>query len=392
MGLRWAICDLDGTELGPPISQRHGGEVEVPLDGIRRAKLNVSVFDPVAADVFPLARRLKAWLDGYIVFHGPLIGTKWIGESGVVQLQALGPGHQLERAFVPVPSPWVPEDNGVAYGAKYVQIDQSEIMARLMELGDITSTQASAGIPRHGIIRGSLPGSRLRDRSYEPGKQIYEAIHQLSQVIDGPDFDIRPRDVESGTGIAALDTYPNGQGADKFDSIEFHFNHGLSNCRNMAWEPDGTQVINDATVMGQVEFGMEPPWYRSLANDSLQEFGKWAHFEGRPDVSVSTTVEEHAQSRAAAGAFPPDILDIYPAIMATRGETGLGIPPVVGPTQNPNADCWLGDTIHAVGKQGYMNIDIAARITKVYIRELGDAGHVVSDLEVAPTVYDSVVT
>lgn len=217
--LTWELLDPKGSRLAE-LKQRHpGAEVAIALNGKRTAQITLSLEDPAAELIRPFDRFLRVYLQNFLLFAGPIVvprfdlstaaGSAVAGEG--VEVSAVDPSIRLAQSFT--------KDF-----ARQTQIDQAEIMRRLMEHADRNATPpASQGlppgdIPHHGIVRGGWTGpftSILRDRSYPDGKQIWEALVEMSDVIGGPDFALTPVDAH-GPGIwAQLDTHYPQQGTDK---------------------------------------------------------------------------------------------------------------------------------------------------------------------------------
>lgn len=393
MGLDFALTDLTGRRLAWLRKRKGDRNVIVPLVGIRSCQVGMSMEDPAVDDVLPLARRVKAYLDGHIIFNGTLMAPKYDFGNDVVQLAALDPGQQLVRSNVQMPAGAKPNVEGVITGFRRVATDQSIIMRDLVaHPPSARSAPWAPGVPEHGIIAGSLPATFTRDRSYEPGKEIWEALKQLSQVISGPDFELQPLDRTDGV-IAQLNTFHPQQGEDRSATVRLQYRLGRNNASECTYEPDGHSVVNHATIIGQVLSSQTPPVYTAQLLSSRDTIGTWEYYGGRDDISRLSTVQEHARAIVAAQAFPPDVVTITPAIagpfegFAYRGAKrigGLGIPPLFGPRSNTNAKYWVGDSIGVQAKRGRVFLDEAMRVIEAKVAEADDAGNVQVTVMAAP--------
>jgi hypothetical protein len=404
--MRWELTDLTGRRLAFIKQRDPGAFVQVDLNGHRAAQCTIDTEDRAAAEVYPLARRLRVWLETYEtrpIFYGPITSPQFVGKSGKITVNALGPTHQLEAAFIPFPSSWVPDDDGAVWTLIYTDTDQSEIMAQLFEYGDFRSGQVlsqgplptinGASLwPSHGIVRGTLPASVKRDRTYEPGKQMWQAITELGNVIGGPDFDFEPLYNLQGK-TAQLNTYPQGQGKDRSKDVRFEFNTGRNNCDDFTWTPDGPSTVTQATEVGQASFGGEPPHYTAVQDDAGKVFGKWESFQGRPDVNQSFTIEEHASGVIAAYAFPPDIIEVTPNLKGNP--EGLSVPPSAHPDPDslaPADGYWIGDQVSALAKKGYFRFENKARVVSIKLTEADAAGNIQEKVTLASTIFEAGAT
>lgn len=385
--LTWALTDRRGVRLATIRNRKGERMVGVHLNDMREARVGFSLEEEAAAYVMPLATRLKAWLNGYIVFNGPVLSCPKDSAQDFCQVYAFDPGRQLAASYVQVPEPWQ------RYGFTALQVEQTEILARLMEHPP-SATLLAGGWADHGIMRGFLEATGVRrDRNYEPGKQVWEAITQLTGVIGGADVELEPLDREDGW-VAQLNAWQR-QGEDRSETVQFADGTGRNNCR-IRHDPGGPETVTRFTSIGQADFGAEPPHYTSEQPQAIEAFGYWEGFEGRPDISEASTVEEHAQGVVSAQAFPPDFLTIAPAIEGgnvrfdpATGEAlvaGFGVPPRIGPRSDPHAAYWVGDDVAVFVRSGNVRGDWVARVTDAAIREVGDAGDVQVDLEAVPRI------
>ena len=130
-----------------------------------------------AAGIVELASDLVLWRDGQMLFRGRVGATSDdVGPSAhEMQVHAVDYRGLLDRRIV--------YDDDLR---SFHQVDAETIAWQL-----IANTQAKPGgelgITRHGTSTGVL-----RDRTYEPGKPVGEAIQQLSELDDGFDWDITP--------------------------------------------------------------------------------------------------------------------------------------------------------------------------------------------------------
>lgn len=374
MQLTWVVCDRLGNKLAW-LTDRGPSKATIPLCGQRTASVTISTEHPAAftATGWPLRRQLRGFLGDACVFTGPILTPVLDGVAGTIELNAVDASYYLQRAFLNAPAPATSP-----YVFQLLATDQSTIMSAIVNAAGPSAADITAGIPVLPVASGSLPATLLRDRSYEPGQNIWDAVVNLSEVIDGVDFELNPQDRSDGI-MALLNTFPR-QGSDKSATVKFFYGWGPDNCENFVWKPDGGLVVNRMTVQGQSEYGGAPPYYRSDQLASLQQLGILAGFAGRSDISDPTTVREHAQATPSTLAFPPDLFEVAPAVegLGTLDANGVrrrvnpatgsqyGVPPVCG----PSGAYWVGDTIFAGAQVApALRVQLWGRVTQV---ELSD--------------------
>jgi hypothetical protein len=380
--LRWALCDSQGRLLAP-IDQFEQDSLTVGLNDIRTATVTVSIEDPVVSLVQSMATRLKAWLNGHIVLNAPVFlpdhNCSMQGQAGTLAVSATD-NLRLATAFVRA-------------FADLFGVDQSEIMALLMEAADATATEKADGVLGHGIIRGALAASVLRDRSYYDLTNIWEALLNMSQVIDGPDFELEPLDREDGV-FAQLNTFYPKQGTDRSGSVTLEYGVGATNASSFGWQPSGEQLCNRFICAGETPEGSPttPAWL-SENLESQRLYGIYEGNEVDTEVSEVPTLKEKADNVVATRAFPLDFVTIQPAIQEPgRDEVEFGVPPRFGPPTDPDADFWLGDTTKIVAREGELNKTLTGRAVVATLSTADEAGNVAVAVGFSPPDHVAGVT
>ncbi len=382
--LAWALCNRAGNVL-EEITQRTKGEVEIELNGARRAACGISLEDPAAAKAVAFASRLKVWLSGAIIFNGLLTAPKW-GEDHAVEIAAVDPSAQLAYGYTKAL-------------AKASQVDQSQIIWDL--IAHKSARDVVMGDPYgSGIIRGLTPASYLRDRFYPDGAQIWEAIVALSEISNGVDFELQPLDRTDGV-CAQLNTYFPWQGADRSGSVVLAYNTQEMNASAFTHEPG--QITTYAVFGGQAQEGSPAPGWIAWDPAAIPSQGVWEHFESLPDTRYTAQLREYAEGLVATRSMPVDFFDVTPVVEAggtaqawTRDANGLytqqdgdhfSIPPPFGPLESGGA-YWIGDQIRAIAREGTMERDLVGRVTYAKITEVGEHLDALAvELSCAPNVY-----
>jgi hypothetical protein len=133
---------LQGRRISA-LTDRLDSRVELNVNDIRTATVTVSLEDEVVPIVQAMDTRLKVWLDESIILNAPVFL----------------PHHENAGAG----SLAISATDNLRLAAKFCRganvqtgVDQSEIMAWLIEHADATAAEKLTGIPGHGIIRGDL--------------------------------------------------------------------------------------------------------------------------------------------------------------------------------------------------------------------------------------------
>lgn len=384
MGLVFELLDLKGNVLAE-LGQRSNVQVTVGLPqtvGPASAELTVSMDDEGSRLLKPLETRLRVFLDGHPLFYGPVGTPRRNYADGTVDVLAADPGAQLQAAFVEIPLPWpqppasVDPETGerliapdwAVYGLSLPATDQGQILVALVNHARAFFQDG----PDHGVAVGSVPASRPRDRNFEPGKQIWQAMVELANVRGGPDWMLRPV-AGMGATCCLLDVFPDKLGEDRSGRVVFSYGRDEANARNVVDEPQGFRTVTRAVVLGQAEQGVAPPFWMAGNPEQMRRVGVWESFSGRPDVAEQPTVKEEAEETVAARAVPPPVVTVTPAVEPGVGEDErLGVPPRFGPRENPDADYWVGDTVRAVASRSGHVTDRAGRVVAARVTELAN--------------------
>lgn len=392
-GLDFALCDQTGKRLAWIRNRKGDKQVTIPLNGARYASCAVSFEDPAVDHVLPLARRLKGYLDGYLIFNGPLTSPYYVFHTDLdVQLYARDSYMYLDRAYVQMPANPKPDVDGKIVGFFRANTDQASVLV------DLTNHPPSArivnGAREHGIAHDSnlRPVTFPIDLILEPGKRISDAMAEITQRLGGVDVELQPRDTADGYMVTMATHWPL-QGEDRSSQVRLQFGLGRFNATEVSYQPDGQSVVNYATVIGQSTSGQSPPRYTAQLLASRDLYGTFEYFGGNGDLYRTSDVQAEAQSIVSAQAFPPDVVTVQPALRGPfEGFTyrdaervgGFGIPPLAGPRSNPDARYWVGDSIGVQAKRGRVFLNETMRVTELTFREADPAGNVQVTVTAAP--------
>jgi hypothetical protein len=259
--------------------------------------------------------RLRAYRDGVLRAHGhwrPQQDTA-DAEGATAQCTFRGPFARLETRHLRAV-------------LTRTQVDQGQII--------FDALAAANAIAPTGLAAGTLQASKLRDRTYEPGKQIAELIVQMTEVIDGCEVIERP--VDNNPAILAALDITGELGQDR--SAEVRFELGQDTLSNLqGFEREIILPINHATVSGQDGTDTEPGPAPQVASDQAS-INKWGLYEATlalSDVTQAGTLLERAQA-------------------LIRPDPGRTVTLTPDPTQAPQPwdEWWLGDTVGYLVDEG----------------------------------------
>jgi hypothetical protein len=370
------LCDRNQKVLTRLDNRRAGARIEIGLNGAdRRGYCPLSLEDPAYDQAAAVETILRATLKGgpedRTLLNGRvIIPEQGEGESGeALGLNAVGPMFQLDRALIRKVSGSTWE--AVTFAAK----DQSQIMWSLIE----TATT-------HGVIKGSLPASVNRDRTYVPGKEVGPAMVEMSEVINGPDFEFEPVRASDGT-LARFNTFHPRKGEDKSDEVVFVIGAPPYTASAFTFAPGGDEIVNRVLVIGAPlnnEGEEEQPYatfpaYVAEHAASIAKYGVFEQVVQLEDVVEVSTMKAHAEAFVAANAYPIPYFDFTSAFEPLFDEKGAGIPPAYG------VDYEVGDT---VGVHAYLG---GAKLNDQDL-PVDEQGDLIEPLELAGRITDVVIT
>lgn len=408
--LAWSITDLRGVRLAT-IIEREDGKVSVALCAKRTAQVSIPMGDAAGQRVSAegehggaLSLRLRATYFGVPLFNGTLIEPEYDFTDGRILLSAVDPVNALERFAIGQRGDGLLPSNGASSS-----LDDSAVMWLLVAHRSLTQAEIDYGIPPVGIEMGTLAPGITRPHAWEKGKPLYGAIHEISELEGGPDYELEPTPERDDYLIARFNTYVPNQGQDRRGAVQLHYGLGKHNASGFVWRPGGGAVSNLWTTQGQAEDGREAPMGASGSLESIVAFGKYGRWESLSDVRDATRLRDHAKAGVSTGAFPVDHFDVIPAVELRDGEVrgyarnrsgrlartpgSFRAPPRFGPTSKPipsalgggEFDYWIGDTIGGLAFYEGLLKEVSGRVTDATFNEQSN-GDVAVELTCAPTI------
>jgi hypothetical protein len=228
-------------------------------------------------------------------------------------------------------------------------VDQAEIA-----WGLVSYTQGLSG-GNLGISKGwmgSAPTGQVRDRTYELGDSVGERIRELSEVIDGFDWDITP----ISASALRLDVWYPERGSDR-GVVLIH--GGL--VESASRTEDSGEYANALRYTGAAGDDVTPgPTPVELAAPDIGgvEQGRWDAVFGDDGLINQSTLDD----RAAWQLGQSQVVPVTWTVRLRRGGWG-------GPDH-----IWLGDWVRLIVKSGRLGVDQSYRVYEVQIDLDGDGG------------------
>lgn len=282
--------------------------------------------DDAAAELFaalpngiPQARYYR---DGTLRFSGlwcPQRETAGEDDS-LVEAEFRSPFARLERRFLEAETVYTGQDAGLGIAWDLIA-DQNALSAT-------------------GLIQGDIDATVNRDRTYEAGKQVAEAVVQLTEVDGGFDFIETFLDPTVSGGALAEFNVHAALGSDRTDTVRFEYGPGtLANCLSV--ERTIELPVNRVVVIGGE--GTVPAVAQDAA--SIAIYGRYMAVEQHSDVTIQSTLQEKAD-----GLLQPDPIEV------------VTFEPDPATAPQPFDDYDVGDTAGFLARDGALQIDAAQRI------------------------------
>lgn len=170
----------------------------------------------------------------------------------------------------------------------------------MWDLIDDTQTDGTYG--DIGITQGTIEASKNIDRTYL-NKNIREAIIQLSEIIDGPDFEI--------TANKVFNTYYPKQGDRRLDTVFTY----PGNIRSIKYESDGKNMANRVIAVGSGNGNNALNITVNSADSAKEQYKLRTSVLNLADISTLAVLTDHANEELRARTNPiilPTItLDAY---------------------------------------------------------------------------------
>lgn len=334
-GWSFVVCRPTGEPVGEALDARDRA-CTWRLNGVHSARLVLDLEDPLAVDLAAGMGRLKVYrsrttaelaadpsLTSQLVFYGSLPAQGVREDAGAGTIEAVF--HDPR---------WVLAERYSLGTETYSGVDQGAIAWGLVD------TQNGRAGGDTWIREGGTTTGITRDRTYDR-RPVLGLLDDLTQVINGPDIDIDPRDgwgEASPTRVMGNLRVYGQQGSDRPD-VHLVYGAGLpSNVETV--ERSRLPVITEATITGTTE-GTAPleSTYTVAAGSA---YGLLESVESDPDLSVQSTLDQKVTGLVQARQAPVQVLSV--------GDLTADAP-------RPWEAFYLGDTVRVTARRGALQVN-----------------------------------
>jgi hypothetical protein len=228
---------------------------------------------------------------------------------------------------------------------RFDQVDQAEIAWQLIQ---DTQARVSGNLGISPAWSGSAPTGELRDRQYELGDSIGDKIQQLSEVIDGFDWDILPI---SASGLQLQVWHPQ-RGANRGVVLELG---GLITGFSRQVSP--SDYANCIRQTGADNLDAQE---READDLATQPAGRWDGIYADTGLTTQVAVNERAGWQMQESQF----------IQPTWASVALAAESWLGPDH-----IWVGDLVRLVVYSGRLQVDTILRVFEM-VFDIADDGSV----------------
>lgn len=271
------VADLTGRAISRSIKLQRNRPDEISLvydiDNIQKLanSLNMDVWDIFRVN----ENEIKICKANWVVASGQInYAKRTAGSNRRIEIKAIGFFNLLKQRYT---------DDSVIFSAT----DAGAIAWSLIN--------TTNGLDDTGITQGTIQTSVNRDRGYSY-KNVYDAIIQLSECINGFDFDV--------DSDKKFNVYYPKQG----QTTDLVFNYP-GNIQELSYERDGTRMTNKVIGIGA---GTGVNAIRTISQDTASQttYGLRESILQYPDISVIATLQEHTDGELLLSKKFIDIPDL----------------------------------------------------------------------------------
>ena len=327
------------------------------------AGVAVSFIDPSGLTV---VRRLNGGNEAVLEARDPKVGDLAIASrsvalyrDGIVRLRGKvwePLVYRPDSVTVKVHDPWFGlEHRRVRVTTRYDAVDAGTIAWNLIDDQNTLATTR--------ISQGSRDDSVVRDRTYERGKPVAEAVKQLSEVINGFWFRLDPVDGVAGTHAEIVVLYPDSGTTRAGVKLEFGEDTiaNIEDYEVSVYLPRNRVTSTGALLEGEIEI-------TAVATDaaSVTAYGLFDEEVAFTTVETPGTLQEHADEELRA-----DPIKTYSITF------GQGAPMLWD-------DFDVGDIISFYIKNGELTETGAARVVEAIVEVTSENSERVKSLVIQP--------
>ena len=356
----FVVCDGSGNALDNLIHHQ-GTSLTFSRNGVPECQLSLSHDDPECATILTaMAQGTGGGMPTLKAYRTGRDGTKTLRFNGYLATISEESGTEASTATFTFRGPFGrlmgEESNrgrfiGVlggpsTFNGTFTATDAGAIASQLL---NYTNTLAPTG-----VVVGTIAASKNRDRQYAMGQNVGEQIVNLTNVLDGFDFEVTP--VDQGTTLGLLNVYAS-QGSDR-PGAKFEYGPStLANCSGLHRQT--LPPVNFVRVIGAGNLLSEKSDAASVA-----KYGRFEYETQATDVSEQQTLDDKAYALLRPN--PVKTLDFTPD-------------PRLAPS--PWDDYWIGDRVQFYANRGALvEGPLSVRVNQINIVIDPDTGLETSEI------------
>lgn len=267
------FTSLDGLAL--PTTQPAKVTLTRRLSAASTCQVTVDANTEGAASIEVGAVRLRIWRNNVLRFAGPFVRTQDDADAGGASTVTA----DAEDAAGPM------ADAAILTRRSFTQVDQADIAQALWDQWEVGHVRT--------IWPAYSPTGVLRDRTYEVGKPILEAVTELGQVDDGFWWFIDPDDTRDTSCGRFVVRYPDPGPFVPSARLEY----GIGTRANVqSYQVETLPPVNVAIAFGSAT-GEGDSRLVSVITDqaSVDAYGAWVKQDSYDTVTTQATLDQHAQ-------------------------------------------------------------------------------------------------
>jgi len=299
LGWRWYLARSADLSLIDELKTAHGRGIKPKLNGAESAAFTVNTLDSVASKIVPISTCVLCYRNGTCVWSGPVWTLDETIADGSEDVSVTCAGwyellnHRILKTGSSAPASM---PTTTATSMAYAAVDQTFI---IMDLLNRTNAEQATGITP-GLQPNTLPNGS-RNQSYQQFQNIGQAITQMINIENAPDFHVDPllRTLNLYHSQVKVDAQVYGRGQDRKNAQWGYGVEAATNITRLQRTLDGSALVNQLTATGNYNTA-------GLGGDpgSQAQYGLFESNESLPTVVSPTLLAAYAQAEVNVRAQP----------------------------------------------------------------------------------------
>jgi hypothetical protein len=324
----WAFAVTNRTGALAASLEPEQARVTVRLSGHAELAAAVDARSPAAVEIIPAAAAIRAWRDGILRFNGQVVEPVDRGLD-LVTFRACDPFYFLSNRRRETQRVFAATDAGA--------------IARAL----VNDERARETL--HLRNAATFPTSVVRDRTYERGKQIGEAIRELADARDGFFFRIDPVDAGADMGELVI-LYPSS-GADRPAAVFYSTDSGAN-------IDDPHEILGLPRTRVVTVGAQNPATGTPLLGEAQDTTARATYGLIEDEIAYTDVTETGLLNALALEALHPQPPRAYKVSPIAHGDDGHHVPALWD-------DFTVGDRVRLRIRRNAIDVDTWARVTEV---------------------------